>query len=442
MGATFAGKIKDEGMKDLTLTKTYLNKHVAAIHCSNNISLLQRKIYNALLYNAYQDLLKEDFHYISLSELSKLISYNSKDTAKLKLAFKKLQSTTVEWNIIENGGDQDDVWCSSTLLASSVIDKKRGYCRYEYSKTLASLLFQPDVYARIDLRIQNRFRSSYGLALYENCIRYYKVRTTGWIKLATFKKLMGINESKYPKFSDLNRRVISSAIDEINEISDITVDLKLKRVSQQVISLKFDVSKKKKAKPLGIIRGNKDPECEKNQERQVKLHSILQNKFHASGKEIDNLFGMYPIEYIMEKVEVVFSSAMYKQGKINSPIAYLKSALRDDYSVKNSEIVHTPSKKSDAVSDEQKNAYERYRVKYILDNFYSLPDVEGEKIKKAFCDYYSISGNTADMVAFDVYKKQGVQGVSIEFSHMAAKQFPGLLDGLLSIEEFVVSEGR
>src|SRR3990167_5544816 len=139
-----------------TVDNIQVNKHVAAVHCSNNISLLQRKIFNALLFKAYPQLLKEDFHYISLSELSTLIDYNSKDSAKLKQAFKKLQSTTVEWNVMEDDNDHEgEIWCSSTLLASTVIDKKRGQCRYEYSKTLASLLFQPDIYARIDLNIQN-----------------------------------------------------------------------------------------------------------------------------------------------------------------------------------------------------------------------------------------------------------------------------------------------
>src|SRR3989338_7920595 len=72
-----------------TVDNIQVNKHVAAVHCSNNISLLQRKIFNALLFKAYPQLLKEDFHYISLSELSTLIDYNSKDSAKLKQALIK-----------------------------------------------------------------------------------------------------------------------------------------------------------------------------------------------------------------------------------------------------------------------------------------------------------------------------------------------------------------
>ena len=42
-------------------SKKELKKHAATIHCSNTLSLLQRKISNALLYHAYKELmLKED----------------------------------------------------------------------------------------------------------------------------------------------------------------------------------------------------------------------------------------------------------------------------------------------------------------------------------------------------------------------------------------------
>ena len=35
-----------------------LKKHINAIHCTNNLSLLQRKLFNALLFNAYPNLLE------------------------------------------------------------------------------------------------------------------------------------------------------------------------------------------------------------------------------------------------------------------------------------------------------------------------------------------------------------------------------------------------
>mgnify|MGYP001954336267 CR=1 FL=1 len=55
--------------------QTLLKKHVAAIHCSNTLSLLQRKISNALLFNAYDKLLDQEEHEITKKLLLEVAGY-------------------------------------------------------------------------------------------------------------------------------------------------------------------------------------------------------------------------------------------------------------------------------------------------------------------------------------------------------------------------------
>ena len=74
---------KAEGVNQRTLE---LKKHVAVIHSNSKISLLQRKISNALLFHAYDDLLIKDEHEIQISTLTKLIDYDSHDHKKIKQA--------------------------------------------------------------------------------------------------------------------------------------------------------------------------------------------------------------------------------------------------------------------------------------------------------------------------------------------------------------------
>lgn len=422
------------------LENKYLNKHVAAIHCSNNIGLLQRKIFNALLYKAYPKLLDDDFHYISLSEISKLIDYNSKDSSKLKQAFKSLQTTTVDWNIIEDGDTSDDeVWCSSTLLASSVIDRKRGFCRYEYSKTLATLLYQPNMYARIDLGIQNKFNSSYGLALYENCVRFKNVRTTGWIAIDTFRKLMGIADSKYSKFSDFNKRVLSPAIAEINKMSDINVDLQMNRVAQQVVSLKFTITIKKTIKPLGL--NSKEIVSDYSQEKKSELQDLLKTRLHASQQDIATLISTYSEELIKSKINLMFESETYKKGLILSPLAFLKSALKNNYASPEKTSAIIENKKMKSASWEQKGQYDLYRQNYVLDKFSALSTKEQESIEKIFFQYLKNHGNlTYSTTVFSVYQSHGLSSVASEFSEFLSLQNKSFVSGLLSIKEFLLQK--
>src|SRR5688500_17068475 len=79
-------------------TKKELKKHAATIHCSNTLSLLQRKISNALLYHAYSELMSKEEHQITVKQLCRLIGYQGNNHAAIKDAIRELLSTVIEWN--------------------------------------------------------------------------------------------------------------------------------------------------------------------------------------------------------------------------------------------------------------------------------------------------------------------------------------------------------
>src|SRR3990167_6490720 len=97
--------------------KKELKKHAAAIHCSNTLSLLQRKISNALLYHAYPELLSREEHEINMEQLCHLIMYQGHNYAALKDALKGLISTVIEWNLIDDETGLED-WTASSIIAS------------------------------------------------------------------------------------------------------------------------------------------------------------------------------------------------------------------------------------------------------------------------------------------------------------------------------------
>jgi hypothetical protein len=146
------------------LQRKELKKHVAIIHCANTFSLLQRKLSNALLYHAYPQLLLKEEHEISIRQLCNIIDYSGNNYAVIKQALKQLIATVIEWNVIDETGEED--WSASAILAS--VRLKGATCYYAYSKRLCQLLANPSMYAKINLAVQARFNSSYGLALYEN----------------------------------------------------------------------------------------------------------------------------------------------------------------------------------------------------------------------------------------------------------------------------------
>jgi len=438
-GATFAGDAKGILMEELE--KLTLNKHIATIHCSNNISLLQRKIYNVLLYRAYDRLLENDFHYISLSDLSKIAGYNSKDTAKLKKSFKGLQETTVEWNILEhskigNIGSDNVIWCSSTLLASTEINTKNNLCQYEFSRKLAELLYQPEVYARIDLKIQTRFKSNYALALYENCLRFKKVKTTGWISYGDFRKLMGVSESKYKKFNDFNRRVLSVAIYEVNSVSDIKIFVNIRRVSQKVVAIKFgiDTARRSSEKIFSLDKNQLKDDAENTE-----LQDIICKDFRTSLQSASSITQSYEIDYIKKKINIVKNMSTYKNGQVRSPIALLKSALAENYSEStNKENISNQAKRK-KISISQNQAYADYLLSETIEAFNALSFDKQAKILSSFEEYYhqlSQSDMSCKLVV-ELFKKNGHRFVKKELSDFIKKNYWNIVSGPKTIEQFL-----
>src|SRR5688500_8281930 len=114
---------------DKEYKKSSVIKHSAAIHIQNNITLLQRKVWNVLLYHAYDDLPYKEVYQIGVKELKRHLNYNSNDDEYLKQIVRALVNCLVEWNILDKDGKQE--WGVAGLLAQVKI--KEGLCSYAYA---------------------------------------------------------------------------------------------------------------------------------------------------------------------------------------------------------------------------------------------------------------------------------------------------------------------
>ena len=310
--------------------KQEVKKHVAAVHINNKLSLLQRKVSNVLLLNAYDNLLTRETHSIKLNTLCDMVGFESNDHQVVKAALRALAHTVLEWNILDDQGEHE--WGVSAMLAHATI--KRGICTYEYSSTLRQKLYNPDIYARINVSIQRKFSSGHTLALYENCVRFKSVGTTGWLWLETLRKLLGVSESKhYDAFKNLNREILKRAIKEVNETSDILVVVKFKKEKRCVVAVKFDINENLQLSlPLpkkgtdALVTSASMLDTEILPEHPVRERLLA---FGLSKKQADQILNARERVYIEEILDLVERD--YQAGKIDNLPAYTISALREDY---------------------------------------------------------------------------------------------------------------
>ena len=216
-----------------------------AIQIQSKISLLQRRAWNVLLANAYNDLPDKDIHSVSMVELAAKLGFDSKNQEYLKDMLRSLRSCEVEWNLLNK--DNKQVWGVASLLASAEIEN--GICTYGFAPHLRLKLHNPRVYAKLNLRLQNQFTSRYALILWELCFDYFDTDRdqgeTPFMSLATFKELIGLKADEYPVFGFLNRDVIKPAVREINDLTDYLVEVEQKRLVRRVAELKFRITKVK-----------------------------------------------------------------------------------------------------------------------------------------------------------------------------------------------------
>ena len=305
-----------------------------AIQIQSKVSLLQRRAWNVLLANAYNELPNKDIHSVSMVELAAKLGFESGNQEYLKEVLKSIVDCTVEWNLLNK--DNKQVWGAASLLA--FVEVENGICCYQFPHPLRQKLHNPRIYAKLNLRLQNQFTSKYALVLWELCFDYFdRDRDKGetpFIPLETFKSLMGLEETDYPVYKVLNQSVIKPAIKEINTVTDYHVEVEYKRFSRKVAELKFRITRVKQLP----IQESVFPDIENLPPVAVELvqagvdrkvaEKIAEQEWACVTPEKLSPPGTYPdfAAYISEKIEMSLSAAT-----VQNRAGYIIEAIRENY---------------------------------------------------------------------------------------------------------------
>lgn len=305
-----------------------------AIQIQSRISLLQRRAWNVLLANAYNELPDKDIHSVSVVELAAKLGFGDGNREYLKDVLRSIVDCKVEWNVL--GKDKEEEWGVASLLAEVRI--RNGICFYQFPHTLRLKLHNPRVYAKLNLRLQNRFKSRYALVLWEICFDYFDTDRdkgeTPSIPIEVFKGLMGLEKDEYPVFKELNRNVIKPAVKEINDLTDYHVEVEQKRIGRKIGELKFRITRVKQIS----IQDSLFPDIENlppvaielvqaEIDRKVALEISEQEWDFVNSEKLPQP-GTYPdfVAYIAEKIEISLDASDVKNRS-----GFIVDAIRENY---------------------------------------------------------------------------------------------------------------
>lgn len=229
-------------------TNNILHKHLSAVHSSSSLTMMQRKTYNILLKNAIRNIHEDRVHQISVKDLKEALGWseNSNTNDDLKERLKELARTQVEWNILDK--DKKNKWTASTLLADVSI--KGSDIFYSYSLSLQNVLASPNVYAKLNMEVQKLLTNKYALIVWEIICGDLSVKrqnksVSEWIPYESVLKLLDLVGTCYEKrYALFRNQVMSVAISEINEKSDLRVVVEERVENRAIKSIRFITERK------------------------------------------------------------------------------------------------------------------------------------------------------------------------------------------------------
>ena len=305
-----------------------------AIQIQGKMTHLQRRAWNVLLANAYNELPHKEIHSVSVAELAAKLGYDSNDLDYLKETLRALRNYEVEWNILRK--DKKQEWGVAGLLASA--DIKDGICTYAFAPHLRPKLHNPRIYTKLNLRLQNQFKGQYALILWEICFDYFDTDRgqgeTPFIPLETLRELLGIESDEYPLFPELNRTVLKPALKEINALTNYHVEVEQKRIGRKVAELKFRIERVRQLP----VQESVFPDIETLSPVALELvqaqvdrsvaRDIADQEWESITPEKLPTPGTYPdfLAYVSEKIEMSLSAP-----NVANRAGYIIEAIRENY---------------------------------------------------------------------------------------------------------------
>jgi len=416
-------------MPDLSkVLAEHVLKPTATIHVGNKLSLIERKIFNAIIWHSQRNRFARQSDTLAIGLFMPLIGLErSKNMDVIKQALETLVTTPIVWNTLRR--DRTTDWGICTFLAGAEISG--GTLRYVMNPLLVEKVNNPTLFAKIQLLVQTHFSSKYSLALYEFLLdelgragspEKHEVEAS----LDVLRHVLQFDGA----YKHLNGDVLKPCVQEINRYADITVGYRSIKGGRAVVGIRFGIERSALQLQLDfesveVLDGSADsinlPNCS----------SLLKELIDkgVSRSKAEGLISLYDETRI--RTNIAHAEDEFIKGKVKNLPAFLVRAIENDYCPKK-----TPEEKrreEEAAQEhrrqEEKKAQEliekewkQYRARRARERFAALPEDEQSARQQKFID----SLQKSDPFVYGHYRRTGFKSAMLE-----ARFFLELSDDLL-----------
>ena len=360
------------------------NESIGILPKGEKITLLTRRLFNILLFLSQQDGVKDRYR----RPLKDVLAFSdslaeSKNTSILKEQLRKMRRLECIWNtttgLLSEPGDTADRpyeerWGVSGMIKEAEIIGRQGRARWiewEWPSAIQRELLNPALYTRMSLLLQNELRAPVSMALYEICQRYAsnpsKVtckESWEWWKPRLTGNPKDVDEPGEYKY--FNRDYLQPAMGEINQVTDLEIELLEFKVGRRVAELQFRVNVKRQ------------PQLNLGCPTTALIDAVLLERIIRLGidqTEAATLYSNYEEAYLRTTMDFVENRiADSSMSPIQAPAAYLRNALKQKFGIPDTPDKSGKKVAAAKVAQDAQTALDELRAAY---NNQRLSDVRG-----------------------------------------------------------------
>ena len=199
------------------------------------LTLADRRIYNQLLENAWDDIDKPVVHTIPKALLRG--SHNSND--RVGESVERLMSSIVRVAVKWDG----EPAIERVQLLGGNIEHTRpdGLLHYEIPARLRKIIRNSTIFARLQRDVMFALSSKYALTLYEMVQKRgnLKHRAEEQFTLDQLRGILGVPRGRLTEWANLNNRAIKPAVAEVSALSDYIVEMEPVKTGRRVTGVKL-----------------------------------------------------------------------------------------------------------------------------------------------------------------------------------------------------------
>lgn len=299
---------------------------------TKRVTLTGRRLYNALLQVAQSRLSAmtampaADYLFEApLPALLRTTGSSGEDRTAAKRYLREMRGLEVDWESTAPGDGLK--WRGFSMLSEVAIEVRGGenWVSWSYPPTIMAALREPARWARIDLEVLARLGTYTAVALYEICARYRdnpsgvtSRKPVAWWVDALSPGPAGTERREWRKFKSER---VKDAVDEINQGSDLEIELIEHKQGRAVIEAQFAVRRKRQ-----VLRTSPSADMP------VDAHLVLRaESLGIRELKLEGLIKEFGEELVRAKIDLLERRhANQHLRSVDNAYSYLRTLLRQD----------------------------------------------------------------------------------------------------------------